>query len=68
VRWGSFWRASWPEAEAIFVFLLPKYMTKLDKKIIQEAHKPVKLVSFAFTIPQRRPDGQQKHVYLYQYH
>ena len=67
VQWGSFWRASWPEAEAIFVFLLPKYMSKLDTKITQEAHKPVKLVSFAFAIPGRRPTSQQKNVYLYQY-
>lgn len=67
VVWGDFWRHSWPPAEAIFTFLLPKYMPKLDKKIMQYPHKPVKLVSFAFEIPGRKADGEQASVYLYVY-
>jgi hypothetical protein len=67
VVWGDFWRKPWPQAEAIFTFLLPKYMTKLDKKIMQYPHKPVKLVSFAFEIPGREIDGEQAGVYLYVY-
>jgi hypothetical protein len=67
IIWGDYWRRSWPPAEAIFVFLLPKYMDKLNKKVMLEAHKPVKLVSFAFAIPERLPDAEQAHVYLYNY-
>ncbi len=32
IIWGDFWQKPWPPAEAIFVFLLPKYMSKLNKK------------------------------------
>ena len=67
IIWGDFWHKPWPEAEAIFVFLLPKYMKKLDTKIIQYPHKPVKLVSFAFTIPEKRPSQQKAGIYLYKY-
>lgn len=67
VIWGDFWRKPWPEAEAIFTFLLPKYMEKLNKKVIQYEHKPVKLVSFAFTIPDRTPAKEKNNVYLYKY-
>ncbi len=68
VVWGNFWGKQLPPAEAIFVFLLPKYMEKLDKKIIQESSKPVKLVSFAFTIPGRQVIAEKQGVHLYIYH
>jgi SAM-dependent methyltransferase len=67
VVWGDFWRKPWPEAEAIFVFLLAKYMKKLDKKIMQFKNKPVKLVSFAFQIPQKKIAQEKQGVYLYLY-
>src|SRR5665213_853621 len=50
IVWGDFWHTSWPSAEAVFVFLLPRYMAKLDRQIKTWPHKPVKLVSFAFQI------------------
>lgn len=67
VIWGDFWRQPWPEAGAIFTFLLPKYMSKLDKKVMQYSYKPVNLVSFAFTIPGSKPAKQKSGVYLYKY-
>jgi SAM-dependent methyltransferase len=67
IIWGDFWRAGWPPSEAIFVFLLTRYMEKLDKKIVQYKHKPVKLVSFAFEIPGRKPDRRKDGVFLYLY-
>ncbi len=66
VVWVNFWRAKLPRADAIFVFLLPKYMSKLDKKIMQENSGPCKLVSFAFKIPGKKvieSDG----LFLYHY-
>ena len=32
IHWGNYWHAQWPVTDAIFVFLLDKYMNKLDKK------------------------------------
>lgn len=67
VIWGNFWNATLPPAQGIFTFLLPKYMDKLDKKIIQESSKPVKLVSFAFKIEGKAIAAEQSAVYLYRY-
>jgi len=67
VIWGNFWQRSWPPAEAIFVFLLPKYMPKLHKKCMQYSHRPIKLVSFAFEIPDKKPSRQKAGLYLYVY-
>jgi 16S rRNA A1518/A1519 N6-dimethyltransferase RsmA/KsgA/DIM1 with predicted DNA glycosylase/AP lyase activity len=67
VIWGDFWRKDWPEHQAIFTFLLPKLMPKLNKKIIQSKHKPVKLVSYAFEVPDRSADAEKAGVFLYFY-
>ncbi len=64
---GNFWRVKLPPSEGIFVFLLPKYMAKLDTKITQESRKPVKLVSFAFKIPEKKIMKEKQGVYLYTY-
>jgi hypothetical protein len=68
IIWGDFWRKELPEAQAIFVFLLPKYMKKLDTKAMQYKHKPVKLISFAFQIPGKKAEQVKNGLYVYTYH
>ena len=67
VRWGNFWTQQWPPANGIFVFVMQRHMHKLDTKIAQNANKPLKLVSFAFTVPDKEAIKSQDGVYLYQY-
>ena len=67
IKCQNFWQGSWPPADAIFVFLLPKYMIKLDKKIIQEYKHNVKVVSFAFMIPTKTVTTELDGVFLYKY-
>lgn len=68
VRWGNYWLANWPATDVVYVFLLQKYMKKLDNKIVQTyAGKKVKLVSLAFTIPGKKPAKKTSELYLYTY-
>ena len=68
VHWANFWSTPWPECDVIFVFLLDKYMEKLDKKIVQEYKRnKIKLISFAFAVPDRQPARVNNGVYLYHY-
>ena len=67
IIWGNFWNKQWPPADAIFVFLLQPYMQKLDTKIIQNYPEGIKLVSFAFTIPDKKPTRTKQGLYLYSY-
>lgn len=67
IVWGNFWRTPLPDTDAIFTFLLPKYMEKLDTKITQDIHKPVKLISFAFKMPNRKIAAEEQGVFLYEY-
>ncbi len=64
---ADFWRLSWPDTDAIFVFLLDKYMPKLEAKI-QTRYTSVKLVSFAFKIPGKNITAEKAGVYLYDFH
>jgi hypothetical protein len=69
IVWGNLWNCQkWPRANGVFVFLLPKYMKKLDTKVEQWHNKPLMLVSFAFPIPDKKPIKENKRgVYLYKY-
>lgn len=67
VVWGNFWRRPWPPAAGIFTFLHPRFMAKLNTKIVQYPIKPVKLVSFAFKIPGSKPAAHKNNVFLYEY-
>ncbi len=63
----NYWQVALPPADGIYVFLLNRYMTKLDKKITQEKHGPVKLVSYAFKVPGKKPAKEQGGLMLYEY-
>lgn len=72
VRLANFWTNPLPQTDAIYVFLLDRYMKKLDKKIIQDTakwdgKKQLKLVSFAFKIPGKKPIKEKNGLYLYHY-
>lgn len=67
VKWGNFWQADIGEADGIFVFLLDRFMPRLDKKIKAEAKAGIKLVSYAFKIPGKKPAATKSALFLYIY-
>jgi 16S rRNA A1518/A1519 N6-dimethyltransferase RsmA/KsgA/DIM1 with predicted DNA glycosylase/AP lyase activity len=67
IIWGDYWRLSWPPADGIFGFILPRYMDKLHKKITQYQYRPIKVASFAFEIPNKKPSRVKNGVFLYNY-
>lgn len=67
VIWGNFWRADISDADGVYVFLLDRFMKRLDKKIQSGTQKPVKLVSYAFKVPGRKIKACKSGMYLYQY-
>lgn len=68
VRWGDFWNIKWQKSDGMYVFLLDKYMKKLDKKIIQYSKgQKYKVVSFGFDLPGKKPSKTKKGLRLYIY-
>lgn len=64
VRCGNFWRMRWPESDAVYTFLLNRYMPELDKRMREQGGK---LASVAFQVPGREPAAEQNGVFLYDY-
>jgi SAM-dependent methyltransferase len=67
VKYGDFWSANWPKADAIFGFILPRLMARLDAKILKENRAPLTVVSFAFKIPGKDVVTEKAGVFLYRY-
>jgi hypothetical protein len=67
IVWGDYWSVPWPKAEGIFGFIFPRYMSKLHKKVMQYSYRPIRVASFAFAIPEKRPVKTVKGIYLYEY-
>ena len=68
IVWGSYWGAPWPRADAVFTFMLPRYMHTLDERIQKwRPDAPTKLASFAFAIPGKEPVAEKAGVFLYEY-
>lgn len=67
IVWGNFWAKDWPKTDAFYTFLLDKYMAKLDKRMQQYPHKPIKLISYAFEIPNKKHTNKNKGIFTYIY-
>ena len=63
---ADFWRDLWetvlagriPPTDAVYVFLLPRLMPDLERKLTSELVKPTPVISLAFEFPGRRPVTQ----------
>lgn len=67
VYYGNFWHADLSRADAIFIFLLTKYMERFDELVETRAPKGVKVASHAFKIPGRKIIAKDYGVFLYKY-
>jgi SAM-dependent methyltransferase len=61
---GNFWTVPWPEADGVYVFLLDRFMPKLDARMVTYT-KP--LASIAFRVPGRKITAERNGVFLYKY-
>lgn len=70
VYYGNYWLMPWPKADAIYTFLLDKYMKQLDDRITvyaKEHKQKLLLVSFAFEIPNKKAIERKNGLFLYRY-
>jgi precorrin-6B methylase 2 len=64
---GNFWQQKWPQADAVFVFLTGRYMERLNENMKNRFKDPVKLVTYGFTIPNKKPKKSKGACFLYRY-
>jgi hypothetical protein len=68
IHLGDFWQTKLPPADVVYVFLLPRYMQRLDQKLEHELTRPTTLVSYIFDIPGRKPIRTGANALVYRYH
>lgn len=61
----DFWRVQLPEVDAIYVFLIDRYMEKLEKKLVSELKKPTLVVSHVFKLPTIQPIKENQNTAVY---
>jgi 16S rRNA A1518/A1519 N6-dimethyltransferase RsmA/KsgA/DIM1 with predicted DNA glycosylase/AP lyase activity len=67
IHLADFWFVDLPETDLIAVFLIDRYMERLDNKLSKQLTSPTKLVSYVYSIPNKIPDKTNKNSYLYNY-
>lgn len=68
VVWGNFWRAGIDDADAVYVFLISRYMGRLDKYLNgQKFARRVAVASYGFEIPAKKAQAARGGVFLYFY-
>lgn len=67
IRLGNYWAASWPPCDIIYVFLIDRYMPKLDQVLQERLRKTTRVVSYVFKIPGRAAVRSTKNATLYVY-
>lgn len=66
IVWGDYWSKNWDDADGVYVFLVSRYMKKLDRKM-NKSKKPKRLVSYAFQIPNKKAIKSKDGLFLYTY-
>ncbi len=55
IHLGDFWTLRLPQVDVIYVFLIGRYMAKLEAKLTDELTTPTVVISHAFELPGREP-------------
>lgn len=66
VRRQSIYQADLSNIDIVLTYLMPKPMAKLAKKLFSELKPGAKIVSYAFSIPDKEPILKQGKILIYQ--
>ncbi len=67
IHLADLWRVNLPPCDAIYVFLMPKYMPRLNKKLEAQITRPTRVISYVFDIPGRKALEHSANSYIYGY-
>lgn len=67
IKLANYWHVSLPPTDAVYVFLIRRYMSRLDRKLRRELTSPTLVASYAFAIPGRRAQAQTNGIFVYKY-
>lgn len=66
VHLGDLWGAAVAPADVVYVFMITRYLPRLDRKLATELKRPTKVVSYVYELP-RKPVKRTYNTQLYRY-
>ena len=67
IHLANLWQIRLPPADAVYVFLMPRFMDRLDRKLSAEIRRPTRVISYVFEIPGRTPIKRGAGSLIYEY-
>ena len=67
VKCASFWRADFNQATIITLYLFPRYMNRLQKKLEKQLTHPLLLVSHDYQFPRKKYIKKKDNIFLYRF-
>lgn len=67
VRLNSFWSADLSDIDVVYVFLIERFMAKLESKVSGELKEGAVLISYVFKLPRKKPFRTTKNANLYRF-
>jgi len=66
IHLADLWRVHLPPADAVYVFLMPKFMPRLSRKLQEELRQKTTVVTYAFQLPDQHTVRHNKNTYVYE--
>ena len=67
IKLASFWRAPLSSADVVFVFLIPRFMARLEAKLKRELKPGARAVSYVFKLPNKKPKLSRRRWQIYNF-
>jgi hypothetical protein len=67
IHTADIWHIKLPPADAIYIFILDRYMARLGEKFSAEITQPTKVISYIFELPNRKRVLKTHNAYVYEY-
>lgn len=66
IHHSNLWQASLRDADVVYFFLMPRFMPRLEEKILSEVKTGSYVISYTFPLPNLTPKLHAHNCYVYQ--
>ncbi len=67
IKLANFWRRPINKADVVTVFLMPKFMPRLESKARSELRPGARLASYIYKLPNKKPNLQRQRWQIYKF-
>lgn len=67
IHTADIWHTKLPPADVIYIFILDRYMQRLETKFRAEISRPTKVISYVFKLPSEQPVSETHNTTTYEF-